>query len=71
MLMTDVVSVASYFHVSGKWTQELQKVASKVNHPVELLAWPQYKEVRMVEFTAQLLRYMCMPRVVVESIRYR
>ena len=56
ILMTDAVSVASYFRVSGKRTQELQKVASELNPPVELLAWPQYKEVRMVEFVAQLLR---------------
>ena len=55
ILMTDVVSVALYFRVSGKRTQELQNVASELNPPVELLAWPQYKEVRMVEFTAQLL----------------
>ena len=55
ILMTDVVSVALYFRVSGKRTQELQNVESELNPPVELLAWPQYKEVRMVEFTAQLL----------------
>ena len=35
ILMTDVVSVASYFHVSGKWTQELQKVATELNPPVD------------------------------------
>ena len=48
--VSDIVSVGSYFHVSGVRTHELKETA-KINDP---LHWPDFKEVRFAEFSHHL-----------------
>ena len=49
----DVVSIGSYFHVSGVRTRELKEAAAS-NGLSEPLHWPVFKEVRFAEFSHQL-----------------
>ena len=49
----DVVSVGSYFHVSGVQTHALKEAATS-NGLSEPLHWPDFKEVRFAEFSHQL-----------------
>ena len=53
LITADVVSVGSYFHVSGVRTHGLKETA-KASGLSEPLHWPDFKEVRFAEFTHQL-----------------
>ena len=53
LVTSDVVSVGSYFHVSGVRTHQLKEAASS-SGLAEPLHWPDFKEVRFAEFSHQL-----------------
>ena len=53
LVTLDVVSIGSYFHVSGVRTRELKEAAAS-NGLSEPLHWPVFKEVRFAEFSHQL-----------------
>ena len=53
LVTSDVVSIGSYFHVSGVRTHELKEAAAS-NGLSEPLHWPDFKEVRFAEFSHQL-----------------
>jgi len=49
-------NVATFFRTSGIRSLELTRIAESINK--KLLRFPEHKEVRMTEFTANLLRVM-------------
>ena len=53
LVTSDVVSVGSYFHVSGVQTHELKEAATSSGLS-EPLHWPDFKEMRFAEFSHQL-----------------
>ena len=55
-LLTEVISVCTFFRTSGIRCAELETTGKLLNPPIEVHHWPQFKEVRMVEFTVQILR---------------
>ena len=55
-LLTEVISVCTFFRTSGIRCTELETTGKLLNPPIEVHHWPQFKEVRMVEFTVQILR---------------
>ena len=56
ILFIDVQSVATFFHHSGVDSRELEEVAKNHFPDLKLLCFPQFKEVRFAEFTANLLK---------------
>ena len=55
-LLNEVVSVSTFFHTSGVRCKELQEVCKEVSAAVYMIHWQQFKEVRVTEFTMQILR---------------
>ena len=55
-LLNEVVSVCTFFRTSGVRCKELQEVCKELSPAVDMIHWPQFKEVRMTEFTMQILR---------------
>ena len=55
-MLTDVISVCTFFRTSGIRCAELETTGKLLSPPVEIHHWPQFKEVRMIEFTLQILR---------------
>ena len=55
-MLTEVISVCTFSRTSGIRCAELETTGKLLNPPVEVHHWPQFKEVRMVEFTVQILR---------------
>ena len=53
IIVSDVVSIGSYFHVSGVRTHDLKATAESNGLP-EPLHWPDFKEVRFAEFSHHL-----------------
>ena len=56
ILMNDIKAVSSFYRHSGVRNKELKNAGLQCNPPVDMQRWPEYKEVRMVEFTYQLLQ---------------
>lgn len=56
ILLNDLQSVATFFRTSGVHACELQGTAQECFPQITLLHFPQFKEVRFAEFTANLLR---------------
>lgn len=53
LTISDVVSVGSYFHVSGVRTHDLKAITESNGLPAPL-HWPDFKEVRFAEFSHHL-----------------
>ena len=53
IIVSDGVSIGSYFHVSGVRTHDLKATAESNGLP-EPLHWPDFKEVRFAEFSHHL-----------------
>lgn len=56
ILVRDVAALSTFYRVSAVRVKDLNSAASTCVPPIQPQHWPQYKEVRMVEFTHQLLR---------------
>ena len=56
VLVRDVAALSTFYRVSAVRVKDLSSAASTCVPPIQPQHWPQYKDVRMVEFTHQLLR---------------
>ena len=45
-----------FFRTSGVRCKELQEVCKELSPAVDVIHWPQFEEVKMTEFTIQILR---------------
>ena len=59
-LLTNVIYLCTFFCTSGIRCAELETTGKLLSPPEEIHHWPQFKEVRMIEFTLQILLRACL-----------